>query len=332
MDLLYYNDLNYKKVSKQFDKVVEQLAQSNFSAAEVKKMPDSGFYRAKLDYENRLLFKFAKYNDKQYLLLLEVIYNHEYDKSRFLRGAKIDETKWFEIPSPGAFNENEIVELAYVNPLLTKFHLLDKIISFDEFQEEIFHVKPPVIIIGSAGSGKTALTLEKLKTLKGRVLYVTLSPFLVENSSNLYYSHYYENERQEIDFLSFRDFCSTLKILHGHEMDQRAFEQWMQTRAHVYGVNDVHKLFEEFRGVLTGMEVAKPYLSRSDYMDLGVRRSIFLGSERNRVYDVFEKYLEYIQENDYYDLNLASYAYLSFCEPIYDFVILKPPANYISRV
>ncbi|MCF8457834.1 MAG: hypothetical protein K9H62_18045 [Bacteroidales bacterium] len=330
IDLLYYNDLDFKKVSKQFDKVAGQLAQLDFNSAEVKKITESGLYRAKLDYENRLLFKFATYNEKTYILLLEVIYNHDYDKSRFLRGTKIDESKFVVVPSAKAIDENEADQLMYVNPALNKFHLLDKVISFDAYQEEVFRVKPPVIIIGSAGSGKTALTLEKLKTLKGRVLYVTLSPFLVENSSNLYYSHFYENEKQEIDFLSFADYCSTIRILKGHEMDQRAFGQWMQTRAHVYGIRDVHKLFEEFRGVLTGMEVDKPYLSRKDYLDLGVRRSIFLGPERDKVYDVFEKYLEFIGENGMYDLNMVSYEYLEYCKPAYDFVVVDEMQDFTN--
>lgn len=330
MDLLYYNDLDYHKVGKQFDKVAQQLAEFNFSGASVKKMQDTGFYRAKLDYENRLLFKFARYKGKQYILLLEVIYNHEYQKSRFLRGAKIDESKWLDVGSPDIIPVKDVTEMSFVNASHNKFHLLDKPISFDEFQEEVFRVKPPIIVIGSAGSGKTALTLEKIKTLKGRVLYVTLSPFLVENSANLYYANHYENEKQEIDFFSFTDFCSTIKILEGHEMDQRAFNQWMQTRAHVYGVKDVHKVFEEFRGVLTGMEVDKPYLSRSDYEGLGVRRSIFLGSERNKIYDVFEKYIEHIKNNGFYDLNIIAYEYLSLCTPVYDFIVVDEMQDFTN--
>jgi len=330
MDLLYYSDLDYHKVGKQFDKVAQQLAESNFSSAGVKKMQDTGFYRAKLDYENRLLFKFAWYKGKQYILLLEVIYNHEYQKSRFLRGAKIDESKWLSVGSTDIISVKDATEMSFVNTSNNKFHLLDKPISFDEFQEEVFRVKPPIIVIGSAGSGKTALTLEKIKTLKGRVLYVTLSPFLVENSANLYYANHYENEKQEIDFFSFTDFCSTIKIVEGHEMDQRAFNQWMQTRAHVYGVKDVHKVFEEFRGVLTGMEVDKPYLSRSDYEGLGVRRSIFLGSERNKVYDVFEKYIEHIKNNGFYDLNIIAYEYLSLCSPVYDFIVVDEMQDFTN--
>ena len=41
-------------------------------------------------------------------------------------------------------------------------------------------MRTPLIIIGSAGSGKTTLTLEKLKQLKGDVLYTTLSVELLQ--------------------------------------------------------------------------------------------------------------------------------------------------------
>jgi hypothetical protein len=66
----------------------------------------------------------------------------------------------------------------YVNQKLRHFHLLDRILSFDDAQNEVFGLRPPLILVGSAGSGKTVLTLEKLKQLSGDVLYVTLSPYL----------------------------------------------------------------------------------------------------------------------------------------------------------
>ena len=93
MNILYYNDIDNSRVKKQYSKTVGFLENNDFVSAEIKKISNSGYYRAKLDYENRLLFKFAKYNGQTYVLLLEVIYNHEYEKSRFLRGAKIDENR-----------------------------------------------------------------------------------------------------------------------------------------------------------------------------------------------------------------------------------------------
>src|SRR5665811_409599 len=181
------NDINYSRVKKQFTKTVGFLENNDFDSAEIKKLTNSGYYRAKLDYENRLLFKFAKRQGQTYILLLEVIYNHAYEKSRFLRGAKIDENKLKVLKVEKQVPEEEKVELNYVNRNTSKFHLLNKVLSFDSLQQNIFSIKPPVIIVGSAGSGKTVLTLEKIKQLHGNVLYITLSPFLVDNSSRLYF-------------------------------------------------------------------------------------------------------------------------------------------------
>jgi len=330
MNILYYRDLNYTKVKKQFEKTLGYLKTGNFSSAEVKKMAVNGYYRAKLDYENRLLFKFAWYNDQYYLLLLEVIYNHEYEKSRFLRGAKIDESKLEILQSVDEVGEQNREELVYANPGSLHFHLLDKVISFDKDQERLFRLKPPVIIIGSAGSGKTVLTLEKLKTLKGDVLYVTLSPFLVENSASLYYSNHYENDKQEIDFLSYKEFLETLRIIKGRELDYHTFEKWLHPRSRSFGIKDPHKLFEEFRGVLTGKDITREYLSLEDYLGLGVKQSIFLSDERNKVYAAFQKYIEFLMENNMYDLNMVSYHWLEYSKPRYDFIVIDEVQDFTN--
>lgn len=360
MDILYYSDLEYSKVKKQFERTVGYLEAGNFAAADVKKLAVNGLYRAKLDQTSRLLFKFARYNDRNYLLLLEVIYNHEYGKSRFLRGAAIDEARLEPLQvepvvtgrtgdgngregagktgdgngreGDGKAGDGNVAaeELVYVNPNLVHFHLLDKAISFDDDQERLFRIKPPVIIIGSAGSGKTVLTLEKLKTLKGEGLYVTLSPFLVENSARLYYANNYENDRQEVDFLSFREFLESIKIIEGREIDYQAFERWLAPRSHSFGIRDHYKLYEEFRGVLTGRDITKEYLGRKDYLGLGIRQSIFLKDERGKVYDVFRKYLKFLEENHYYDLNMVSWWWLEHCKPRYDFIVIDEVQDFTN--
>jgi len=310
MNILYYNDIDNSRVKKQFNKTVNFLENGDFDSAEIKKLANKGYYRAKLDYENRLLFKFARYNKQTYILLLEVIYNHEYEKSRFLRGAKIDENKLVALKSEKQVPDDEIVELNFVNNKSNRFHLLNKVISFDTVQQNIFTINPPVVIIGSAGSGKTVLTLEKIKLLKGNVLYVTLSPFLVENSTKLYYSDNYINEKQDVDFLSFKEYLETLKVSPGKELDFKSFNTWLQPRKQAFGIKDGYKLFEEFRGVITGLDITKAYLSRTDYLGLGIKQSIFLDGEREKVYEAFIKYLEFLNENNFYDLNMISYRWL----------------------
>ena len=132
-------------------------------------------YRAKLDNSNRLLFCLIRHVDEVCALMLEVILQHNYAASRFLRGAVIDESKiadvqWVEA-SAGA------QPLRCLHPERTRVHLLDKPISFDDTQETVYRQPAPLIVVGSAGSGKTALMLEKLKQAEGEVLYVTHSAF-----------------------------------------------------------------------------------------------------------------------------------------------------------
>ncbi len=133
-ETLIYNDLNPAKVRKQYERTLEQLSKGDFASAEVKKMTGTGYYRAKIDNENRLLFRFARYNNQTRLLVLEIIFNHEYNKSRFLRGSEIDESKLISIKNHQDVTSDDFLPLMYVNKRWRHFHLLDKILSFDDDQ------------------------------------------------------------------------------------------------------------------------------------------------------------------------------------------------------
>lgn len=329
-DILIYNEISLGRIRKQFEKTLDQLARGDFASAEVKKMSEGGYYRAKLDYENRLLFKFGRFNEKTCLLVLEVILNHDYKKSKFLRGIEVDESKLVVIKSDKDVPSNEFVPLTYINNQNRNFHLLDKVLSFDDSQEEIFRLPFPQIIIGSAGSGKTALTLERIKSLSGKVLYITLSPYLAENSARLFYSNNYENEGLDVDFLSYSEFIESIQIPNGKELDFKLFEGWFQRYQQATKLKDAHKTFEEFRGVITGLDITKEYLTRDNYLTLGIKQSIFLASEREMVYHLFEKYLVFLKENNYYDINILSHQWLSKCTSYYDFIIVDEVQDFTN--
>ena len=53
-------------------------------------------------------------------------------------------------------------------------------------QETLRQLPAPVIVVGSAGSGKTAVALAKLREAEGRVLYVTHSAYLAQSARALY--------------------------------------------------------------------------------------------------------------------------------------------------
>ena len=252
MKILEYVGLDTTQVKAQYEKVCSAIERDDFRQADVKKLANlthGNFYRAKLDYANRLLFTLVRHGGNTYALMLEVIEQHAYDKSRFLRGASIDDNK---IPAIDVATANaEAAEIRYIHPHRRDIHLLDKVISFDDAQETIYRLPPPVIVVGSAGSGKTALTLEKLKHAEGEVLYVTHSAYLAQSARDLYYGHGFEHSGQAAHFLSLCAFVESLRVPAGREAGWREFASWFTRQQQVFKGLDAHQAFEEIRGVIT---------------------------------------------------------------------------------
>jgi len=329
MNILEYNDLKVGKSRDQYKKIVEMLRKDDLYSSEVKKMKNHNLYRAKLNHEDRLLFKIETYNGERYALILDIILDHKYESSKFLRGRKVREADFTETlknsdctthGDEGFLDE----KLHYINKKDRKFHLLDKIISFDELQKKIYHINPPIIIIGSAGSGKTALTLEKMKRMDGKVLYITLSPYLAQRSREIYFSYDFMNENQDVDFLHFREFIESIDIPEGKEATYYDFRSWSRRLSlgkQMKGV-DTNKLYEEFKGVLTGHGHDKKYLSMEEYKELGVRQSIFDLNKREKVYQIFKKYLDYLEKYNLYDSNMICYDLFPKVSATYDFIVV----------
>lgn len=321
MKILEYIDLDTSRVQAAYRKVADAVARDDFRAAQVKKLVNLShgkFYRARLDGADRLLFSLVRHGNEVCALMLEVIEHHDYDKSRFLRGAAIDESKIPDGDIAEAMREAQPVR--YLHPEHTAIHLLDKPISFNDAQEAIYRQPPPLIVVGSAGSGKTALTLEKLKHAEGEVLYVTQSAFLAQNARALYYANGFEQPGQEAVFLSYREFVESVRVPTGREALWRDFAGWFARLRQAFKGIDSHQAFEEIRGVITAS--AGGPLSRDAYLALGVRQSIFVGDERERLYDVFEKYCAWLAESTMYDLNLVAHEWLAQAAPRYDFVVI----------
>ncbi|MDP2371530.1 AAA family ATPase [Rhodoferax sp.] len=327
MRLLTHHDLDTHSVRQQFAKLQQALARDDFKSPNLKKLHPTPYWRFKLDQTNRLLVQFARHGDETVCLALEVILNHAYDRSRFLRGAVLD---WQQIdqheprePSTLELGQQAPV-LRYVHPQRNDFHVLDKVLSFDDAQQAVFEAAAPLVLVGSAGSGKTALTLQKFRLARGRVLYVTQSSYLAQSAQAMYFAHGFEPEGQEPEFLSYREFVETLHVPAGRELTFAAFCGWFEryrsAAKHSTGGLDAHALFEEFRGVISSR--ADGVLSRDGYLSLGVRQSLLAAEQRGAVFDLFEKYRGWLDTSGFFDLNLVAHEWLAKARPVYDFVVV----------
>ena len=317
LKILEYVDLDTSRLAANYRKVADAIARSDFRAAQVKKL-HGRYYRAKLNDSDRLLFCLLSHDGEACALMLEVIRNHDYSKSRFLRGAAVDEARIADADVAQAIREAQPVR--YLHPERTAIHLLDKPISFDDTQEAVYRQPVPLIVVGSAGSGKTALTLEKLKQAEGEVLYVTHSAFLAQSARDLYYANGFEREEQEAVFLSYREFVESIRVPAGREAHWRDFAGWFARMRQTFKSFDAHQVFEEIRGVIAAG--ASGVLSREAYCALGVRQSIFAEAEREALYEVFERYRAWLAEAKLYDLNLVAQEWQALAAPRYDFVVI----------
>ncbi|MBK1735731.1 hypothetical protein CKO15_10650 [Halorhodospira abdelmalekii] len=319
MRVLLYNELQPEKI-RGFDKVREALELGDFRRADVRKI-DAHLYRARLNRSDRLLFTLRRVHGEVCCLILEYIPNHAYDKSRFLSGgAVIDDEKIPAIEDPDAL---EASPSTHLNPAKPYFNLLDKALTFDDEQETVYATNLPLVIIGSAGSGKTALALEKMKQFPGEGLYITLSAHLVQHARALYFANAYSNDAQQIEFLSFNELLESIQIPEGREVTLSDFRDWFERQPLARTLGAPDPVFEEIRGVLTGsVAEQRPWLTRAEYRELGIRQSIFGEEQREQVYDLFERYLRWLGTVSLYDTNILSHRYRERLTPRYDFIIV----------
>lgn len=341
MRLLQYKDLNLRRVKPAFDKVKAAIEAGDFRTADVKKLNAGPYYRARLDHANRLLLQFARIErppteeggdggTETVCLALEVIENHAYDRSRFLRGAAVDEARIEREPAADAKAPAlaaDATPLRWLGAGRTQFELLDKPIVFDDAQDEAWRHPAPLVVIGSAGSGKTAVTLARLREAEGRVLYVTLSAYLAQSARALHAAHGFENPKQEADFLSYRELLETLHVPPGREVTLPAFAAWCERHRQALrglGEIDAQALFEEFRGVI-GAQPAGP-LSLADYLALGTRQSLLNAAQRELAHGLFQRYRAWLAEAGLHDSNLVAFEWRTQIAvkhpPVYDFVVI----------
>ena len=321
MRVLEYSGLDTSRVETAYRRIVAALERDDFRAADVKKLVNlhhGKFYRAKLDHSNRLLFALVRRDTEVCAIMLEVIERHAYDRSRFLRGSAIDDDKIPPIAAPPAVEEAESVR--YLHARRREVLYLDKPLSLDDAQQAIYESPPPFVVIGGAGSGKTALTLEKMKLADGDVLYVTHSAYLAQNARDLYYASGFERDGQDAVFLSYREFLESLRVPAGREASWRDFAAWFARVRQAFRDIDGHQAFEEMRGVIAAQ--AGGCLTREAYRALGVRQSIFAESERDRLYDLFERYRTWLSEARLFDSNLVAQEWLPLAAPRYDFIVI----------
>ncbi|WCR59763.1 MAG: hypothetical protein PG978_001211 [Wolbachia endosymbiont of Ctenocephalides felis wCfeF] len=327
--VFYYKEFNdhdlgddNSHLRNKFNAIIKDLEENEYtSLGDTKLISGNGstkYFRAKLSNKDRLLFTSIRHNDKDVFVILEVILNHDYHKSNFLtKKIKNQEIEIIDKNSKDVSDNADIVGLEDASQV----HLLGKLVTFSATQEEIIkrigECKLPLVISGSAGSGKTSVALESLKKMQekfegGKILYITKSENLIKESKKLLECKYYDEIKtdvpKEIEFLSLHEFLKKISkedVEEKKPISRSKFFSWFNevcTKGKFKKYKkEGDKIFEEFTAVIGGR-------GRKEYEELGNRQAIFSKERRNNIYSLFEEYKKFIEEDqEYYDPNLVAH-------------------------
>ena len=325
MRVMLLEGLSPGKHKKSLQKVIEQIGRDDLRSCDMKKLAEGPYHRAKLDYDSRVLVRFGRRDGETICFVLEIIEGHAYERSRFLRGARFDESK-LEAAAP--IEAPDVTPaVRYLHPTRDRFHFLASPISLDDAQDSALRARAPLIVLGSAGSGKTAVTISRMRSTPGTVAYVTQSAFLAETARRLFEQGSEEDER-DVEFLSFAELLASHRTQPGRPITFARFRAFFDAHKARLKFASAHAVFEEFRGVL-GAQPEGP-LSREAYLGLGVRQSIFLNAEREAVFEAFTRYRAWLATAGLWDSNLVAHEYLSQIEPRWDFLVVDEVQDFTN--
>jgi DNA helicase II / ATP-dependent DNA helicase PcrA len=190
-------------------------------------------------------------------------------------------------------------------------------------QYGVLHTPGPVLLAGSAGSGKTTIAVHRLAAAAlqpggPRAIYLSYSSWLVDHARRLYrdllVARGADPEKNLPDFFTFTDLY--LKViphaLHEHQarpMTIELFQSWCR-RANLR--LDAALVWEELRSILKGACLApgRPMLGAEEYYDLGRKRAPLFAQERPEIFRIGQRYQEWLQTDrrtDQIDLCRAAF-------------------------
>lgn len=274
----------------------------------------------RLNRTERLLFTTMLVDGHRYLLLLEHLPTHDYQKSRFLRSGVLNrylinhgealaaDAQTFEpvIDAPDVLQGLEDIDA----PSITLDYYKNKFIQLSHVQEEVFMARLPVVISGVAGSGKSCVAMGLLSDDTQRyirdkldeprkILYVTESFQLALSMERAWEDlpvAQHLPQHLTIEFKTYDQLLHSLDEINGKTVVDRAdFEEWyalyfkkQQRMAKVTEAPipplDAEAMYQEFR-------ICSAY-SEKAYYALGERQSTLpKGDARHTLYDAYQKYM-----------------------------------------
>ncbi|HEX6861799.1 MAG TPA: hypothetical protein VF414_03230, partial [Thermoanaerobaculia bacterium] len=165
----------------------------------------------------------------------------------------------------------------------------------------------PLLLAGSAGSGKTTISVHRLAAAPSSALYLSYSPALVEHARRLWSdlaAARGTGAGREPDFFTFAELYRSLAkepdSPGAPEMTEPLFREWFRRSGRSL---DPALVWEELRSILKGACLAldRPMLHEAAYYELGKKRAPLFVDERPEIWRIAQRYQEWLREEGRYD-------------------------------
>ncbi|MDP1602210.1 MAG: hypothetical protein Q8M03_03010 [Legionella sp.] len=340
MSIQYWHGIyGDEELLKKHHKTLDKLLACNYKSAglDAKHLKNDRPFTVRINDSDRLLFTSFIVDGKPYLLLLEDILNHDYQKSRFLKPGVLQnylelhkdeitqkirngEKVILSNPEPDTEKEanpesdtEEFQESDFDYPV--KYG--QQYIVLNTEQQEALAAPLPVVVSGAPGSGKSCVAISLLeqcqenqaKTEELRpLLYVTQSEELVKGMQSIWTNLAKDEGLPEVQFKTFQQLMEEIANDPADKrklVDDADFKIWLQE--HISNQHSLRKVkpkdfpaadFFNQKDLIYQEFRLMSGLSPEDYRKLGGKQCHFLAKiEKKWLLNAYSTYQDYLNKN-----------------------------------
>jgi ankyrin repeat protein/DNA replication protein DnaC len=311
LNILYDNRISAKTILEHKDLLSDLARGQTAHGANLEKLRNHDVWSIRTNRKGRILYTYRNIKGIKHILVLEILDNHEYDKSKFLQKQvlayhleknkealdKVTE-KDFEQTKIPVIIDSEFKNASF--SLKPAYENNGTYIVLDEVQETSLSAKTPMVIEGPPGSGKTSLAEILLKQAvenKKCVLYVTQSFLLADKIKSAWMASA-EYVAGKADVMAYDALLQDLQV-----DGKKIFEIWFSTsikeivkdkNAAARFVKEIEKVFEEFR-IISGYS-KQEYTTKEG---IGQKQCLYKEvKDRELLYSIYEAWKAHLAANN----------------------------------
>lgn len=180
-------------LASQQDVIYKLLHNPTHSGLHLEQLGNGHIFSARISGKSRLIFTSYVVNGRSYLLVLDLLPNHEYDKCKFLQrkvmrdylakhhpeltAASLSATPIKTLPDPFKIDEKPSLDEPWSYQAVSLMH--ERLVIFNEAQQQAICTQYPLLLSGMAGSGKSSVLFS--------LIIQALKKGSVQDKKHLYY-------------------------------------------------------------------------------------------------------------------------------------------------